>query len=194
LSPFGSGPTGSSGRSSEMELHQSEQYAALWTIAQPTIAAFIRTLMPDFQQSEEVLQRVAVMLVRKFDEYDPKRPFAAWAIGFAKNEVLYYRRQQVTDKHLFDDDLVEKIAVTYERLAEEVDPIREALGMCVEQLEGRSRRVIELRYARGLPSNAIAVKMKLSSGAVRVLLHRVRLALRQCIERRMGEAGKASLN
>jgi RNA polymerase sigma-70 factor (ECF subfamily) len=174
-----------------MELHRSEECAALWTAAQPTIAAFIRTLMPDFQQAEEVLQRVAVMLVRKFDEYDPKRPFAAWAIGFAKNEVLYYRRQKATDKLQFDDDLVEKIAITYEQMAVEVDPIRAALGSCVEQLEGRSRRVIELRYGRGLNSKEIATKMELSSGAVRVLLHRVRTALRLCIEKQIRELARA---
>jgi RNA polymerase sigma-70 factor, ECF subfamily len=169
-----------------MDLNHSEQCAALWTAAQPTVTAFVRTLMPDFQQAEEVLQRVAVMLVRKFSEYDPQRPFAAWAIGFAKNEVLYYRRQRAHDKHLFNDELVEKIAVTYEQLVEEVDPIHEALGQCVEELQGRSRRVIELRYSRGLNSGEIAGKMKLSSGAVRVLLHRVRGALRECIERRVG--------
>jgi RNA polymerase sigma-70 factor (ECF subfamily) len=177
-----------------MELHQSEQYAALWTAAQPTIAAFVRTLTPDFQQAEEVLQRVAVVLVRKFDEYDPQRPFAAWAIGFAKNEVLYFRRQQATDKHQFGDDLVEKIAVTYEQLAEEVDPVREALEVCVDELTGRSRRVIELRYGRGFSSGEIASQLKLTSGAVRVLLHRVRASLRQCIERRMGGTQSASLS
>lgn len=170
-----------------MDLNHSEQCAALWTAAQPTIAAFVRTLMPDFQQAEEVLQRVAIVMVRKFEEYDPARPFAAWAIGFAKNEVLYYRRQQANDKHLFDDELVERIAVTYEKLVEEVDPIREALGLCVEHLQGKSRRVIELRYARGHTSDEIARRMKLTPGAVRVLLHRVRQALRQCIERRVGE-------
>src|SRR5262245_12671815 len=169
-----------------MDLNDSEKCAVLWTSAQPTVAAFVRTLMPDFEQSEEVLQRVAVMLVRKFGEYDPQRPFAAWAIGFAKNEVMYYRRQRAHDKHLFDDELVERIAVTYEQLIEEVDPVREALGICVEELQGRSRRVIELRYTRGLNSDEIAEKMKLSSGAVRVLLHRVRGALRECISRRMG--------
>jgi RNA polymerase sigma-70 factor (ECF subfamily) len=172
-----------------MDLHQSERCAALWTAAQPTIAAFVRTLTPDFQQAEEVLQRVAVMLVRKFDEYDPKRPFAAWAIGFAKNEVLYYRRQQATDKHLFDDDLVEKITVTYEQLVGEIDPIREALGHCVDELENRSRRVIALRYGHGLTSDEIAVKMKLTAGAVRVMLHRIRAVLRRCIEKRIGKLG-----
>jgi RNA polymerase sigma-70 factor (ECF subfamily) len=170
-----------------MDLQQSEQFAVLWAAAQPTITAFIRTLMPDYQRAEELLQRVAVMLVRKFHEYDSQRPFAAWAIGFAKNEVLYFRRQLATDKHLFDDEIVEKIAVSYEQLVEEIDPIREALGDCVEELQGRSRQVIDLRYGRGLNSGQIAAKMRLSSGAVRVLLHRVRSVLRRCIERRVGE-------
>ena len=109
-----------------MQPEKAEQFAALWTAAQPTISAFIRTLIPDFQQADDVLQRVAVTLVRKYDQYDPSRPFGAWAIGVAKYEVLYFRRERATDKHLFGDVLVEQIASRYELFAEEVDPIREA--------------------------------------------------------------------
>jgi RNA polymerase sigma-70 factor (ECF subfamily) len=168
-----------------MQPLQAEQFAALWTAAQPMIAAFIRTLVPDYQQADEVLQRVAVTLVRKFDRYDPSRPFTAWAVGVAKYEVLYYRRERATDKHLFGDEIVDQIACRYELLAEEVDPVREALRHCLDQLKGRSRRVIELRYRRGMKSNAIAQEMALSSGAVRMLLCRVREVLRRCIERRV---------
>jgi RNA polymerase sigma-70 factor, ECF subfamily len=167
-----------------MQPHQAEQFAALWTAAQPTISAFIRTLIPQYQQADEVLQRVAVTLVRKFDQYDPTRPFGAWAVGVAKYEVLYYRRERATDRHLFGDGLIEQIASRYELFVEEVDPIREALRRCIDELKGRSKRVIELRYRRGLRSNAIAEEMTLSSGAVRMLLCRVRESLRHCIERR----------
>jgi DNA-directed RNA polymerase specialized sigma24 family protein len=45
--------------------------------------------------------------------------------------------------------------------------------------------VIELRYRRGMKSQAIADEMTLSSGAVRMLLCRVRETLRRCIERRL---------
>jgi RNA polymerase sigma-70 factor (ECF subfamily) len=165
-----------------MRPDRAEEFAALWTAAQPTIAGFIRTLVPDYFQADEVLQRVAVTLVRKYDQYDPQRPFAAWAIGMAKFEVLYFRRERATDKHLFGDDIVEQIASRYEVLAEEVDPIREALRHCLEQLRGRSKQVIDLRYRRGLKSQAIAEEMALSSGAVRMLLCRVREMLRRCIE------------
>jgi RNA polymerase sigma-70 factor, ECF subfamily len=168
-----------------MQPQQAEQFAALWTAAQPTIAAFVRTLVPDYQQADDVLQRIAVTLVRKFDQYDPSRPFGAWAIGFAKFEVLYFRRERATDRHLFGDDIVEHIASRYELLADDVDPVREALRFCLEQLKGRSKRVIDLRYRRGMKSNAIAEEMILSSGAVRMLLCRVRETLRRCIERKV---------
>jgi len=168
-----------------MQPHQAEQFAALWTAAQPTIAGFVRMLIPDYQQADEVLQRVAVTLVRKYDNYDQSRPFAAWAIGVAKYEVLYYRRERATDKHVFGDEIVDQIASRYEVVAEDGDPIREALRYCLQQLKGRSKSVIELRYRRGLKSLAIAEEMSLSSGAVRMLLCRVRETLRHCIERRV---------
>ena len=168
-----------------MDPQQTEQFATLWTQAQGTITAFIRTLIPDYLQAEEVLQRVAVTLVRKFDQYDTTRPFAAWAIGVAKMEVLYYRRQLATDKHLFNDEIVEQIATSYELLVDEVDPIREARDKCVGELEGRSKEVIQIRYSDGMKAVKIAEEMKLSAGAVRMLLCRVRTALRRCIERRL---------
>jgi RNA polymerase sigma-70 factor (ECF subfamily) len=172
-----------------MQPHEAEQFAALWTAAQPTIAAFVRSLIPDYQQADEVLQRVAVTLVRKFASYDQSRPFTAWAVGVAKYEVLYYRRERATDKHLFGDEIVEQIAVRYELLADDVDPVRDALQQCLDQLKGRSKRVIELRYRRGMKSRAIADEMTLSAGAVRMLLCRVRETLRRCIERRAGRQG-----
>jgi RNA polymerase sigma-70 factor (ECF subfamily) len=173
-------------RNKQMKRRQSEQFVALWTAAQPTIMAFIRTLTPDLHQAEEVLQRVAVQLVRKFDQYDPNRPFAAWAIGFAKKEVLYYRRQRAHDKHRFADDIVERLAVTYEQMITEIDPMRGALAHCVEELEDRSRQVLELYYGRSMACPAIAAKLGMSHGAVRMLLSRVRAWLRQCIESRVG--------
>jgi RNA polymerase sigma-70 factor (ECF subfamily) len=169
-----------------MKLRQSEKFVALWTAAQPTVMGFIRTLVPDLQEAEDVLQRIAVQMVRKFGEYDPSRPFAAWAIGFAKKEVLYYRRQRATDKHRFGDDVVERLAVTYEQMINEVDPMRIALARCVDELEGRSREVLELFYRQNMGCPSIAAQMGMSHGAVRMLLSRVRGLLRQCIERRVG--------
>lgn len=167
-----------------MMSRDTEEFAALWAKSHSTVAAFVRSLTPNSDQAEEVLQRVAVTLVRKFTDYDRQRSFSAWAIGIAKNEVLYFRRQRATDKHMFDDDLVSQVATSYQAIAEE-DPAKEVLAGCLEQVTGRARHALLLRYFNGLTSEKIAAEMQLSSGAVRMLLCRTRMALRECIERRL---------
>jgi RNA polymerase sigma-70 factor (ECF subfamily) len=171
--------------SRSMDTAQTELFAKLWVGAQSTVAGFVHSLVRDYQQAEEVLQRVAVTLVRKFDHYDQSRPFAAWAIGVAKYEVLYFRRERATDRHVFDDEIVDKIAQGYQRFVNHADPVREALERCLGRLDGRSKQAIELHYAGGLTSPAVAEEMRLSPGAVRMLLSRVRRTLRECIERQV---------
>jgi RNA polymerase sigma-70 factor (ECF subfamily) len=176
----------SSSSNAFMDSQQAEDFAARWTAAQPAIAAFVHSLVPDLTSAEEVLQRVAVALVRRYDRYDQSRPFVAWAIGVAKFEVLYYRRQQATDKHIFDDELVENVAESYQELVEKFNPMRDALSRCLDEVDGRSRKVLQLRYTDGMTTPGIANEMKISAGAVRILLWRVRRALRLCMEKQVG--------
>jgi len=165
----------------------SEQLARLWTKAHPTVAAYVGSVLPDLHQAEDVLQEVAVTLVRKFDQYDPQQPFVGWAIGIARNEVLKSRRTAVTDRHVFADDLLGRIAAGYQGMAEELDARRRALRECVGEVGGRARRALDLRYAQGLKPATVAERLGMTGGAVRVLLHRVRSALRDCIRRRLKE-------
>lgn len=173
-----------------MDLQQSQELAAHWTAAQRTVGAFIGTLVPDFHQAEEVLQRVAVTLVRKFPEYDRRQPFVAWAIGVAKFEVLYYRRQHATDRHRFDDELLGRIAASYQRLSPELSPVSEALAECLKAVEGRAKQALSLRYVKDLKAEDMAKALGMNGSAARMLLMRTRTAIRNCIERRLagGEA------
>ena len=135
-----------------MTPQEAEELAALWTVSQTAVAAFIRTLVPRRDESEELLQRTAVTLVRNFQEYDRHRPFVAWAIGVAKIEVLAYWREKASDRHVFDAALVEQLAEGYRRLAEDRSPVRDLLVQCIEELEGRAREAIRLRYAKQMKS------------------------------------------
>ena len=167
-----------------MTPQQIEELAAHWTRAQRTVAAFVRSLITDFHQSEEVLQRVAVILVRKYEQYDPGRPFVAWAIGCAKIEALTFLRERGTDRLLFDNALVDQIAESYEQTEQNKSPVSRFLDECVEELDGRSRRAIQLRYTNNLRSVNIAREMQISDGAARMLLSRARTLLRKCVEAR----------
>ncbi len=172
-------------------LDQSERLAQLWTEAQPTVAAFIASLVPDFHQTEDILGRVAVVLVRKFDDYDADQPFVPWVLGIAKYEVLKARRTKAIDRHVFSEQIVERIEATCERMAVELSPRRQLLRECLKFVHGRARRALELRYVDDLSPPTIAERLEIGDGAVRTLLHRTRVKVRDCIERRLaGEVGR----
>ena len=159
-----------------------EEITLYWTQAQPVVAAFISSLVQNFEDANDVLQSVAVVIVRKYDKYDKKIPFTAWAIGIAKNEVLHYRRKVAKDRHIFDDELVNTIAQTYQVKSSELDDIKKAIDGCVSRVQGRWQQILQMRYLQGMDAKRIAQCLGISSNAVFLILHRLRLSLRDCIQ------------
>jgi len=170
-----------------------EKLAALWTAAQTDVLAFLRAVIADADHVQDVLQQVAVALVRNFDRFDEARSFTAFAIGVAKkNEVLAYRRKMATSRLIFDDALVERAADAFIRITADRQPANFALEHCLKQVSGRGRQALDLYYGEGVKTAVVAQQIELSHGALRMLLSRVRESLRQCIESRMATQGGAS--
>ncbi len=144
--------------------------------------AFILSLLPDFHLAADILQNVAVVVVRKREEFDAQRPFLPWALQIAKLEVLKHRRTLARDRHLFSDELVEQVAQAAVEVGGDLIARRRALADCIQRVNGRSRRALLLRYVEGLKSSEVARRMSLAGGATRTLLMRVRQTLRKCIE------------
>ena len=166
-----------------MESH--EQFTRFWTEAQPVVAGYLNAVVADFQEAEDLLQDVAVILLRKFPEYDPQRPFTAWAVGVAKREVLMARRHHARNRLCYQADLLDHISDAYEELAPELEARARALRECLRSVQGRASELLRLRYEESLKPAAIAERLGLAIVAVRVMLSRTRAALRECIERKL---------
>ena len=162
-----------------------EQFTRRWTEAQPIVAGYINAVVPDFQEAEDLLQEVAVILLRKFPEYDAQRPFVAWAIGVAKHEVLMARRHHARSFLSYQADLLERIGEAYEELAPEFEDRSRALRECLRSVKGRAGELLWLRYEESLKPNSISKRVGIAVVAVRVMLSRTRTALRECIERKL---------
>ena len=67
---------------------QRKALARLWVSAQPTLMSFITAGVRDFHAAQDLLQDTAEAVAEGFDDYDPARPFTAWALGIARNKVL----------------------------------------------------------------------------------------------------------
>ena len=172
-----------------MNDQQSEQLAVYWTQARPTVAAYVASGIRDFHQAEDVLNQVAVTIVRKFDSYDTEAPFVNWAIGIARFEVLKHRRNAATDKLVLGESIISSLADAYQELSPELDERRSLLKFCIDKLRGNGRKALELRYFKDRKSAEVAKQLKISPGAARTLLHRTRAKVRHCIESNMNKPG-----
>ena len=72
--------------------HEQERFMHLWTGAQPAVAGYVRAVITDAAAAKDVLQATALVLFRRFGEYDGARPFVACTLGVAKFQVLGHRR------------------------------------------------------------------------------------------------------
>lgn len=174
------------------DTRRTQQIAMTWGKAQSAVFAYVRSVVPDYHHAEDVVQRVAATVVEKYDEYDPARPFTAWAIGLARIEILRYRAEQSRDRLIFDEAVIEKVTQAYANLAPRVDDLQEALEYCVDQLQGKNRAVLDLHYLRDMKPQDVADRMGISSNSVYVILHRIRTVLRKCIRLRLAGDSKTS--
>jgi len=162
------------------------EFTRLWTQAQPVVASYVSALEPDFHRAEDILQDVAVTLLKKHGNYDRSRPFLPWAMGIASRVVLQNRRTEARSRLRFDGGLAEAISAAYQEMLPELREQSAALRTCLRRLKGRAREVICLRYRDALKPGEIGRRLGLPAVNVRVILSRARTALHECLQRASG--------
>ncbi len=161
---------------------RSEEVAQKWTESLPAVAAYVRSMTPNFHDAQDILQEISMVVVRKYSDYDKSRPFIAWVIGIASTEVMAYRRHLSTESRLFDEATIEQLTRVFVETANQLDPLAEALEDCVKRVPERSRRLLELRYVNDLRYEQMADTLGASVTSIKVAMHRLRANLRTCIE------------
>ena len=163
----------------------------LWIADQAIVAAFISSAVPDFHDCQDLLQEVAVAVLESSDTYDSTRPFIAWAIAIARNRIIDFRRRRSAKRVAFDNQVIEVMGRAFAEIRTETGPMREALAACLKGLALKSVRLLEMRYHRSLRSADIARQVGVTATAIDMALHRIRMGLRTCIQRRLGQSGDA---
>ena len=158
------------------------QLAADWERARTAVFAQLLAGIGSFHDAEDVLQEVAVSVAKNYGSYDSSRSFIAWALGIARNHMLMYFRRYHRNRLVFNEELMASVGQHLESIADKAaDHRREQLHNCINKLDDRRRRLIEMRYSSGLSLTEIAASLGKSVAAVKGSLHRVRKVLEQCV-------------
>jgi RNA polymerase sigma-70 factor, ECF subfamily len=162
-----------------------EEFMRLFLANEARVFAYIRSLMVGADDAQDVLQDVAVLLWRKFDEFAPGTSFDRWALRTAYFRVLTHRRERQRDRLQFDDALFADLAAEAESAHEEAEAVEQALRFCLERLPEADRALVRERYAPGVTNRDVARASGRSESAVSRALSRVQAALLHCIEGRL---------
>ena len=161
----------------------------LWTLAQPTVSAFVGSLVREIRDRDDVLQEVAVAFMNSFASYDRTRPFMAWVMGIARNQVGLYLRRLGRDRRLFDPEAMQQIVQAFAETQPRDVRMLDYMKECVQFLEDHARRLCELRYERDLKPATIAPLVGMSANGVAKALQRIREMLRECVEKKAASEG-----
>ena len=162
-----------------------ESFLVLYAGSQARLQAFIRALVPDPTQADDVFQSTSLALWRSFPTFRSDGDFTAWALGVARHQVLMHWRRARRDRHVFNDALLADLADTAAELLDSVDARQRALEACIEALTERQRDLVRRFYGERESAAVIAAAWNRTVHAVYKSLKVLRRGLHECVERRL---------
>jgi RNA polymerase sigma-70 factor (TIGR02943 family) len=161
--------------------------------------ALLRVRRPEV--AEDLVQETLLAAVRTVADFAGRASERSWLVGILKNKVCDHfrklgRETTFTDMEFFQGEHAEKFNEEgywihengpVEWKPEGVEAMNRAefwaaLRACLGKLPERVAEVFALREIDDLPSREVCAVLKISDANLWVMLHRARMALRQCLE------------
>jgi RNA polymerase sigma-70 factor, ECF subfamily len=168
------------------------EFLTLWTADARRVSAYIYSLVHNWSDADDLLQETSVVLLEKFDQFEPGTSFSAWACKVAYLKVLEFYKRRRPVEHL-DEIFLEAVHHDAMQFSEGLDRRLEALADCLKELSDKDRKLIELRYRGECPIPVVAKKTSRTVTAVYKALERSQKTLLRCIRRKLAE-GKEVLD
>ena len=178
--------------SPESEDSRYEAFVQRFARFEPDLRRFIRSLLPTGTEIDEVLQQTAIVIWRKFAQYDPETNFMKWACVSARFEALAHRRKMARDRHVFREDILELMADEGVEELEVRNAENDALQNCLLELSEKQRQFVTLAYTPGVKVKDLAAEAGSTAAAFYMRLKRIRRKLMQCVESKIQSAGAVS--
>jgi RNA polymerase sigma-70 factor (ECF subfamily) len=168
-----------------LEMDETQQYIDRFveqlTNEQRNLYAYILTLLPRFQDADDVLQETNRVLWTRRDDFLRDTNFWAWACRIAHFQALAHLKRQRRDSRCLSLDLIEQLAKEIPDPQQFSERLLDALVYCRDKLGETSRNLIDLRYGEMLLAPQIAERTGRSPAAVRQALFVIRKDLTRCI-------------
>jgi RNA polymerase sigma-70 factor (TIGR02943 family) len=151
--------------------------------------------------AEDLVQETLLAAVRQVDRFGGRSSERSWLCGILKNKICDYfrklgRETNFTDLQFFDDESSDRFDAEnywiHERGPSDWKPegemamrrteFWETLNACLNKMPERIAQVFIMREMDEVPSKEICQTLNITESNLWVMLHRARMALRECLE------------
>jgi RNA polymerase sigma-70 factor (ECF subfamily) len=174
-----------------MNSDRTETMILLLTRHQEALFRYVFALLPSEADARDVIQETSLAIFRKFDAYDPEKPFLPWAYRFAWLEILKHRDRVKAQGPVFSPEIAELLSDERAELEPLLEARLKALDGCLDKLPPNDRALVTYRYHQRQPAEALMEKLRMSRRTLFRNLDRVRRQLHECVSRRLQEEGLA---
>ena len=183
-----------------LQRREGDALARFYELVFERVYAYIRRMLGEEHQAEDLTQDVFMHLQRSFATYDPARELGPWVFTIASNKVRdhWRSRQSQSARRVssLDDEenLTEPVAQERGPLPKlENEELKAELEAAIAALPEISRATLVLRLHEGLSFEEIARMFERNETAVRKRYSRALAELRTALEKkRIGFAGGGS--
>jgi RNA polymerase sigma-70 factor, ECF subfamily len=148
----------------------------LYVVYSDNIYGYVRSIVHDDHEAEDVTQHVFAKLMTTLVKYDDRGvPFFAWLLRLARNAAIDHLRSN----RLTPTENVIDPNASYGADLDRAETVRTALA----SLPNEQRQVVFLRHVVGLSPGEIADRMGRSESSIHGLHHRGRRALQRELTR-----------
>lgn len=160
-----------------------ETFVRLLGQNQRRLFLYVLSLVPNWNDAEEIIQETNLVLWREFERFQPGTNFTAWACRVAFHQVLAWRKRKQRDRLDFSPAFLEAVADEVSHNADVLEERSRALAQCLEKLPPPHRALLRLRYQQGQDIETVARQVRRSVEAVYRALSRIRQTLHACVTR-----------
>lgn len=165
-----------------------EEFVSLLVEHEPKVKAFLRGLLPSWNDVDEVIQEASLVAWRKYHQFEPGTAFGGWFLTIARFEALKHRRKIARTPLVFSNDVWELLA---EEAAKDApaQTRRQHLESCLSELQPHQREVILKVHSPGVVIRDVAEAAGKSEQAFYKVVQRLRSALHQCVSKSLAAEG-----
>jgi RNA polymerase sigma-70 factor, ECF subfamily len=168
-----------------------DAFGALVHANYPDVRVFMAMHLGNQPDLDDLVQDVFLRAFAGLNTLRETGAFRSWLLGIARNRVLEHLRERIRtattdigtlELMLYRSELdILEAGDDDARRALELEALRD----CIRRLPPESARVIREHYFRGRSINELAVDVNKKEGAIRVMMFRLRSALRDCVKSRV---------